>query len=1224
MRNIVLSLFFALCLLASCTQPIVEVFGSISGYVVDEDTGEAVAGARVAITPVGLSQVTAVDGEFLFDNLDAQEYTLSIKKDGYQDMSQKVSVKAGMTSVVQVALKPIQPVLKVEPSVLDFGDESSSLALDITNAGKGTLEWTIEEDIDWLTCTQQSGSTSDKVSSIVVKASREGLGVGSYSETIVVSSNGGSAIVKVKLSVGNSIKISVEPKEIDFGAIESDVELIVKNNGITAVKYTASSSNQWLTLSKSSSSVLSTDYLHAIVSREGLAAGSYTSSVVISTEGGDLVIPVKMEVAAKSAPIVTLENVDDITYSSAVANGTIVSVGSSKVFRYGFCISAESKDPTVDGQLYVLGDSMEPKSFSALLTNLESNKTYYVRSFAENQEGIAYSNTALQFTTADLPKMASVSTGDIISVETNSAVVLGSVDHLGNVSKVTAYGHVWNTTGSPTLANGESTDHGELATTSQYSSSLEGLEVGTKYYVRAYATNEKGTSYGSEQTFTTNFGTVELRTSEATDITHESAVIEGEVVSDGRNEIVEKGVVYSKSPEPDRYAGKSVAENGFTCTLTGLSKTTTYYARAYAKTSEGKYFYGNEVSFTTAELVTAPTVSTGEAEQITENSAVVSGSVDHLGNVSKVTAYGHVWNTTGSPTLANGESTDLGELATASQYSSSLEGLEVGTKYYVRAYATNEKGTSYGSEQTFTTNFGTVELRTSEATDITHESAVIEGEVVSDGRNEIVEKGVVYSKSPEPDRYAGKSVAENGFTCTLTGLSKTTTYYARAYAKTSEGKYFYGNEVSFTTKEIVTVPTVSTGEAENITEKSVEVSGNIVSTGYSTVTEYGHVLGLDRNINKDGSYLWKTKYGPIDSQTGFTSTFNQLEPNTMYYVRAYATNDQGTVYGDVINFKTDKEPVVVVTGEPAEITINSARLSAEILYSEGHVVVEKGFIVWPYGATGSDMEIVASSAFEATVDGLHDNTQYMVQAYVKTSEGRVYYDKDGVSFTTIEAPKNPTNGLYAYYTFENDTKNTVAGAVNASGINVSYVDGKQGTKALKFTTKDALLNVPEPLIDGRDFTISFWVKDLNDGHIFDVVSSGSYKNSNVLAVTNGRLRYIQSGFYLWRAWNDEEDAPLFTHSSLSSDWHHIVITSTYSGYSTTDVCLYLNGEYVDKVSTDGDDRGTGIKFVFGGPLTRSGYSFSLNWIAMTIDNLRIYNSRVLTAEEVKQIYEYEK
>lgn len=1024
MRNIVLSLFFALCLLASCTQPIVEVFGSISGYVVDEDTGEAVAGARVAITPVGLSQVTAVDGEFLFDNLDAQEYTLSIKKDGYQDMSQKVSVKAGMTSVVQVALKPIQPVLKVEPSVLDFGDESSSLALDITNAGKGTLEWTIEEDIDWLTCTQQSGSTSDKVSSIVVKASREGLGVGSYSETIVVSSNGGSAIVKVKLSVGNSIKISVEPKEIDFGAIESDVELIVKNNGITAVKYTASSSNQWLTLSKSSSSVLSTDYLHAIVSREGLAAGSYTSSVVISTEGGDLVIPVKMEVAAKSAPIVTLENVDDITYSSAVANGTIVSVGSSKVFRYGFCISAESKDPTVDGQLYVLGDSMEPKSFSALLTNLESNKTYYVRSFAENQEGIAYSNTALQFTTADLPKMASVSTGDVISVETNSAVVLGSVDHLGNVSKVTAYGHVWNTTGSPTLANGESTDHGELATTSQYSSSLEGLEVGTKYYVRAYATNEKGTSYGSEQTFTTNFGTVELRTSEATDITHESAVIEGEVVSDGRNEIVEKGVVYSKSPEPDRYAGKSVAENGFTCTLTGLSKTTTYYARSYAKTSEGKYFYGNEVSFTT--------------------------------------------------------------------------------------------------------------------------------------------------------------------------------------------------------KEHVTVPTVSTGEAENITEKSVEVSGNIVSTGYSTVTEYGHVLGLDRNINKDGSYLWKTKYGPIDSQTGFTSTFNQLEPNTMYYVRAYATNDQGTVYGDVINFKTDKEPVVVVTGEPAEITINSARLSAEILYCEGHVVVEKGFIVWPYGATGSDMEIVASSAFEATVDGLHDNTQYMVQAYVKTSEGRVYYDKDGVSFTTVEAPKNPTNGLYAYYTFENDTKNTVAGAVNASGINVSYVDGKQGTKALKFTTKDALLNVPEPLIDGRDFTISFWVKDLNDGHIFDVVTSSSYKNSNVLAMLNGRLRYVQSGFCLWRDWNNEEDAPLFTHSTLSSDWHHVAITSTYSAYLRTEVCLYLDGECVDKITTECDDIGTGTKFVFGGPLTRSGYSLSLNWIAMTIDNLRVYNSRVLTAEEVKQIYEYEK
>lgn len=75
------------------------------------------------------------------------------------------------------------------------------------------------------------------------------------------------------------------------------------------------------------------------------------------------------------------------------------------------------------------------------------------------------------------------------------------------------------------------------------------------------------------------------------------------------------------------------------------------------------------------------------------------------------------------------------------------------------------------------------------------------------------------------------------------------------------------------------------------------------------------------------------------------------------------------------------------------------------------------------------------------------------------------------------------------------------------------------------------------------------------------------------------------------------------------------------------MCLYIDGEFVDKITLSSQGYHTvnyGTKFVFGGSLSRSGFTPSLNWTSMSIDNLRIYNSRVLTAEEVKQIYEYEK
>ena len=1027
MKKTILSLFALLFAVASCTQPVVEVFGSISGYVVDEDTGAAIGGARVTLTPTGSSQVTSTDGEFLFDNLDAQEYTLSIKKDGYDDMSQKVSVKAGMSSSVQVALSPIQPVLNVEPEILDFGDETTSLALDITNTGKGILEWTIDEEIDWITCSMASGYTTDKVTSVVIKASREGMEKGSYTETIVVSSNGGSAIVKVKMSVGNSIKISVNPDELDFGSLESQIQMTITNSGNSAVKYTASAANNWLTLSKTSSSVQTTDYINAIVSREGLGAGAYTSSITISTDGGDLIIPVKMQVAEKSAPTVTLESVEEITYNSATVNGTIVAIGSSKVTRYGFCYSNTNQEPTVYDKISNLGDCTAPKAFKSTLTNLESTTTYYVRAFAENQEGITYSSVRT-FTTSDLPKLAEV--------------------------------------------------------------------------------------------------------------------------------------------------------------------------------------------------------ETGEASQITANTATVAGTIKNLGNVISLSAHGHVWNTTGNPTLTNGENTDLGEISSASAFKSNLMGLEAGTTYYVRAYATNEKGTAYGEEVSFTTGLGDVELKTLEAKSITHESAVVSGEVVNDGKNEIIEKGIVYATFAEPDRYDDRVAAEGEeFTCTLTGLAKMTTYHARAYVKTATGKYFYGNDITFTTTEHVTEPTVTTGQTEEVTHESLTIGGQVVSTGGTTVTEYGHVVGTDAEV----TYLTcskKSTFGPTDAPLEFTSELSGLDANTTYHVRAYATNAMGTVYGEAVSFTTEMTPMLVSDPVLETLSWKSVTVSATLSQTDGHTVDYKGFILSKYDAEETvDDYYFADGDFETTITGLEGDTKYKVIAFVKTVEDNFYMSEYYLVFTTPSAPLNPTNGLYAYYTFEDNTTNMVSGAPNGSGINTSYVDGVQGSKALKFTSSNSKLNIPEAMIDNNIFSISFWVKGINDGHVFDVVSSGQYNNSHIMGMKNGQLTYVQSGYNLWYRWNDDSYAPSFTHSTIdSSEWHLITMTSDYDGIYTY-LCLYVDGEFIDTMTFDDQGYQTtnyGTKFVFGGELKNSGYSVSLNWSSMSIDNLRIYKSKVLTTEEVKQIYEYEK
>ena len=89
---------------------------------------------------------------------------------------------------------------------------------------------------------------------------------------------------------------------------------------------------------------------------------------------------------------------------------------------------------------------------------------------------------------------------------------------------------------------------------------------------------------------------------------------------------------------------------------------------------------------------------TAAATGITETTAACGGNVVSDGGAT-VTARGVCWSTSAGPTLSNSFTSDGSGNGT---FSSSLTGLTSGTKYYVRAYATNSYGTAYGNEISFT------------------------------------------------------------------------------------------------------------------------------------------------------------------------------------------------------------------------------------------------------------------------------------------------------------------------------------------------------------------------------------------------------------------------------------------------------------------------------------------------------------------------------------------
>ena len=261
---------------------------------------------------------------------------------------------------------------------------------------------------------------------------------------------------------------------------------------------------------------------------------------------------------------------------------------------------------------------------------------------------------------------------------------------------VTERGVCWSTSQHPTT----SSDHTASGSGIGAFSVIPTLAPGATYYVRAYATNSEGTAYGAEVTYVVpNLPTV--TTTAVTDVTASTATTGGDVTADGGASVTARGVCWSTSPNPtiaDNHTSDGSGTGSFTSNITGLSATTTYYARAYA-TNAGGTSYGSQVSFTTTDVL--PQVTTSAVSNIsgtTDITATCGGNVTDMG-LDDVTARGVCWSTSQNPTVSDSHTTDgdgTGSLT------SNITGLTAGATYYVRAYATNSAGTAYGNQESFT------------------------------------------------------------------------------------------------------------------------------------------------------------------------------------------------------------------------------------------------------------------------------------------------------------------------------------------------------------------------------------------------------------------------------------------------------------------------------------------------------------------------------------------
>lgn len=344
--------------------------------------------------------------------------------------------------------------------------------------------------------------------------------------------------------------------------------------------------------------------------------------------------------------------------------------------------------------------------FIANFVDLHTDKKYYYKFEYSNGVNVVTSEVRSFYLDAALVTLPTVITMEVSEIQGTSAICGGEIIDDGGYY-VTGRGVCWSTHRNPTIFDNYTTDGMD---TGSYTSTMTGLSEHTVYYVRAFAINEKGTSYGTEYEFETTEGggvviVPTVTTSNVTDITSTSAICGGVVANSGGADVTARGVCWSISENPtinDSHTNDGTGTGSYTSNITNLIENTTYYVRAYA-TNEVGTAYGEQKIFTAGTNVTAPTVTTNDVSSVTSNSAVCGGNVTSIGN-GTVTARGVCWSTNENPTINDSHTTDGTGIGS---YTSNMTNLTESTTYYVRAYATNETGTAYGEQKSFTTESDT-------------------------------------------------------------------------------------------------------------------------------------------------------------------------------------------------------------------------------------------------------------------------------------------------------------------------------------------------------------------------------------------------------------------------------------------------------------------------------------------------------------------------------------
>jgi hypothetical protein len=570
--------------------------------------------------------------------------------------------------------------------------------------------------------------------------------------------------------------------------------------------------------------------------------------------------------------------------------------------------------------------------------------------------------------------------------------------------EVTERGIVWSMEGDgdPTLTSnvGKRVSGSGMGA---FTSNLDNLSADTIYYVRAYATNSIGTSYGNRVDFTTSPGICSYPTQDvvvACDPRAGYYVESGEVI---RTQI--------KSPYPS-------------CA----------FPLPPVTVDNSTYKSDNCIY----KPIFLPTLTTNTVTSIEKTTAVTGGNVTSDGG-SPILARGMVlFKSEPSPyryPSVSDNSIITTDGAGLGSFTTNLTGLEPGYFYLGRAYATNILGTEYGTMVYFWTP--RYDLPTPGATDVSNI-------YTSNNSIYITVKSGLISNGGDPDTKVGfyvgsdsNNVTSNRIECFPdtycsfnTGQVANKIFYIKSFAKNARGEVI--GEITTINSYLPSV-SVYNNDIFDITKNSAEAYGFISSEGGTPVTQSGLVwctneynAYFDQCADEDGYQTtngWQVG-GPWP--TGGT-IMSDLKPDTTYYVRAYAVNSIGTKYSTMVSFKT--KPIMSGTLTSASETCTIKTTGNSCNYYDGNVVKLDWTIKNPEG----NKTAITSDGFYSEFSNIPDYGSINATVYYGSRNFYLYNNAQELANTTVTAQCDLANG----YKWDSTVNHCILNSTGSLSSNIS-------------------------------------------------------------------------------------------------------------------------------------------------------------------------------------------